>query len=115
MAIAPNNSTVSTELCRISRNPMIDDAKSNQLVNKMKDGELNESAAKNIGLMNRHQYTWCKFYVSHTKKQVCSHKCNSCLAICSIFVVVVISALCYTVVQVMLKIHTTCLSQYSFV
>ena len=40
-----------------------------------------------------------KFYFDHTKQQVIRHKCNSCLGICSIFIVVVISASCYTLVQ----------------
>ena len=43
--------------------------------------------------------TTVKFYFDHTKQQVIRHKCNSCLGICSIFIVVVISASCYTLVQ----------------
>eukprot|EP01084_Bolivina_argentea_P186264 321107_1 len=40
-----------------------------------------------------------KFYFNHSKQQALRHKCNSCLGICSIFIVVIISALCYTLVE----------------
>lgn len=40
-----------------------------------------------------------KFYIKHSITEVSRHKCNSCLGIFSIFCVVVISALCYTLVE----------------
>ena len=54
----------------------------------------------NINVFNGYSCPTLEFYFKQTKQEICRDKCNSCLAICSIFIVVLISALCYTVVQV---------------
>eukprot|EP01084_Bolivina_argentea_P269544 458124_1 len=40
-----------------------------------------------------------KFYLTYSMTEARKHKCNTCLGICSVFIVVVISALCYTLID----------------
>ena len=40
-----------------------------------------------------------KFYLSYSVTKARKHKCNTCLGICSVFIVVIIAALCYTLVD----------------
>lgn len=40
-----------------------------------------------------------KFYLSYSWTEAKKHKCNTCLGICSVLIVVVIAALCYTLVD----------------
>ena len=40
-----------------------------------------------------------KFYLTYSWIEAKKHKCNTCLGICSVFIVVVIAALCYTLVD----------------
>ena len=40
-----------------------------------------------------------KFYLSYSLTEARKHKCNTFLSVCSVFIVVIISALCYTLVD----------------